>query len=220
MLRKEDYNKRLNYFTECPQIKISEYNSCEDYFKKNGPKKIKTYSNKLMRDHNYIFEIIRDGSIYSTISQVHIYEQKFLNSENGDKTRRSIFESRDKHYIERLFKNSNDTITFLLRTKDREVIAYNTCYVFNKTLHSWNIANNPTYYKYSPSKVLYYEIISYIFEKRAFDVFDFGAGRYSWKFEWTNNFILNYKLDYWNTSTKNGKIFDKLYHFKKYFSQK
>src|SRR5690606_874844 len=37
-------------------------------------------------------------------------------------------------------------------------------------------------------------ILEFLFSQDQFDRFDFGAGRYPWKFEWTDQFTSTYRL--------------------------
>ena len=97
-------------------------------------------------------------------------------------------------------------MVFLLESEDKDIIVYSNCYFYKRILYSWNTAYDVKYKKYCAGKVLLYEIVKYLFESNIADVYDFGAGRYPWKFEWTNCYNINYKLYMWNTKTIKGRI--------------
>lgn len=217
LLRNVMYNKYFKYLIECPILKIDKNYNFQDYNRTVVSSRVIGYRNKLKRHFEYKFLIInnKNHEMYNIISSIHNSEKKYLLNEKNRKGRRSLFnDNKRSTFLKNLYNENAKVITFALETNSGEIIVYNTCYFYKNTLHNWNTAYNPKYQKYSPGRVLDYEVINFIFENHFADTFDFGAGRYPYKFEWTKDFIFDYQLDYWNEQTQKGRILKRLYELK------
>lgn len=223
LLRNGAYNKWFTYLVECPQIYITKINNFQEYKKKYVPSSAKKHSNRLAREQNYKFKIISNNNddIYERISELHIKEQKYLVNIKNRKDRRSLFE--DKFYsqfVKCLYKENSNIVTFVITCNEDKLIMYETCYFYKGILHCWNTAYDPQYEKYNLGRVMNYEILNYMLDSNMAEVFDFGAGRYPWKFEWTKDFIFDYQLDMWNMKNKKGDFLKKLSCIKKFCKKK
>jgi CelD/BcsL family acetyltransferase involved in cellulose biosynthesis len=221
LLRHEGYNKCFTYLVECPQIFIKKIINFEEYKKMYVSSSAKKYRNKLSREQNYKFRIIYNNKddIYEKISELHIKEQKYLVEVKNRKDRSSLFENKVySQFLKALYnENNNNIVTFVIIGDEDKLIIYDTCYFYKGILHSWNMAYDPEYEKYALGKVINYEIVNYIFESNIAEVFDFGTGRYPWKFQWTKDFIFDYQLDMWNIENKKARLLNKLSCMKKFF---
>jgi len=153
--------------------------------------------------------------VYGEISKLHIYEQNYLAESKGRKERSSLYNDEFySEFVKRIFDKNPKVITFIIEDLNNNLIIYDTCYLYKRVLHAWNMAYDPKFETYHIGRVLNSEIAKYIFESNIADIFDFGAGRYPWKFEWTNDFIFNYQLDMWNENTKQGRLYKKIHEIK------
>jgi len=220
MLRNEKYNKNFKYLIECPILRYKKFNTYNEYKKEFVRKRSQNNSNKLQREVGYNFKVVFNNNedVYEKISDIHIKEQDYLKKIKGRKERKSLYS--DKFYsefIKRIYNNNSKVITFTIEDSSGELLIYDTCYLYKRVLHSWNMAYNTKYEKYHLGKVINLEMQEYIFENNIADIFDFGAGRYHWKFEWTDDFILDYQLDMWNEKTLKSKLLKKMHTIKDIF---
>ncbi len=74
---------------------------------------------------------------------------------------------------------------------------------------------NPDFMNYRVGKIINFEIIQYLFENSEEMIFDFGSGRYPWKFEWTQNYKIVYELRYDNPSCKKLENREKMIELKR-----
>lgn len=222
LLKSYVYNEYFEYLVECPMIDFSKLIDFKEYKKYYISSNIMQYKNKLARDMDYKLEIINgdDKNIYDEIAYVHKKEQEFLFNEKNRKDRSSLFnDDKRNKFLKNLYKDNKNIITFVLIDKNENIISYNSCYFYKGTLYAWNEAYNPIYYKYRPSQIRYYEVVKFMCENEIPYVFDFGAGRYPWKFHWTSDFTFDYKLDMWNEKTKKGRLFKNLYKLKNHIKR-
>ncbi|WP_066389201.1 GNAT family N-acetyltransferase [Neobacillus mesonae] len=218
LLKQNMYNANLKYLIECPQLKFKQFKNWDEYKQKFVTSSAKKYRNKLKREFDYSFNIIKgnEGNVLEKISELHKKTQEYLKAVEGRKDRRSLYEDQKFYgFLDKLYSNNKNVITFMIQDKDGKLIIYDTCYLYKGVLHSWNTAYDPNYFKYSVGKVINYEMMLYIFEHQISNTFDFGAGRYPWKFEWTDDFMLVYQLDLWNTDAKKGRRIKKLFEYSK-----
>ncbi|MDL2310519.1 GNAT family N-acetyltransferase [Peptostreptococcaceae bacterium OttesenSCG-928-C18] len=209
ILMSEELSKSFNFLVEIPRL---DFIKCQ---KLNISKNMKNYRNKLLKDSNYKMEIINgdkiDDNLFKSIAKIHEEEQKYLSNEKNRINRYSILseEVKGKVYNKLLVGNKN-TIIFLLRDNTQEIIAYKICYFYENEYFEWNTGYNPKYSKYRPNNTLYIEIFNHLLNTEFKGVYDFGAGRYSWKYRWANqsNFVYEYDKFY-NTNFK-IKLYNKL----------
>lgn len=217
MLKSRKFNKHFKYLIECPILKYNKFNTFDTYKKEFVSSTDRQYSNKLQRKIGYNFKVVSNDNeeVYEKISQLHINEQNYLVKNKGKKERKSLYN--DKFYsefIKRIYNNNSKVITFKIEDANGNLLIYDTCYLYKRVLYSWNMAYDTEYENYNLGKVINLEIEKYIFESNIADVFDFGAGRYPWKFEWTDDFIFDYQLDVWNEKTLKSKLLKKIHDIK------
>jgi CelD/BcsL family acetyltransferase involved in cellulose biosynthesis len=216
-LKSCEINKYFTYLVECPQVIINNYKDFEEYRKVYKNVNAARYKNKLKNDIGYNLKATIDNgdSIIQKISDIHISEQQHLRYKKKIHGRSSLFEDPKRlSFISRLYKDNDKVITFTIETPEGEIIIYNTCYLYKRVLHSWNTGYDKRYENSSLGRIIIHDMVNYLFENRIADILDLGPGRYPWKFEWTSDFLLEYKLDMWNENTKKGRILKKLYDLK------
>lgn len=202
------YYNNFNLLVEIPLLKIEKNKTFTD-FEKDMPKKTRKYRNKLNREVGYKFKVIDniDEKLYSRITEVHTKEQSYLIKYKNRKDRRALFEDEKRNkYLKSIICNNPKAIAFVLESNEGEIISYNLAYLHNNKLYSWNSAYNPKYADYRVTKVRYYEVFKFLYQNRIASTFDFGAGRYPWKFEWTNTFTSVYKLDFYREPSIKFKL--------------
>lgn len=214
LLKNKKYNENFKYLIECPILKYQKFNTFDTYKKEFVSSSAKKYSNKLQREIGYSFKVVSNDNeeVYEKISQLHINEQNYLVKNKGRKERISLYN--DKFYsefVKRIYYNNSKVITFKIENGNGDLLIYDTCYLYKRVLHSWNTAYDTKYESYNLGKVINFEIVKYIFENNIADIFDFGAGGYPWKFEWTNDFVFDYQLDMWNEKTLKSKLLKKMH---------
>lgn len=211
------YNLRFRLLVEVPRLSLSKFDSFEN-LEKTFPKKISKLRNKLKKEVGYEFKVISsvDEELYQKIREIHIKEQSYLISKKDRHERRSLFKN---ERIDRFRKStvcySPHTTAFLLESTTGKLLSYNLVYSHKDVLYSWNSAYDPEYEKYRLTKIRYYELFRYLSENEPDKIFDFGAGRYPWKFEWTDEFSSVYELDLWKSTSVKMKFLEKLHKMKK-----
>ena len=121
-------------------------------------------------------------------------------------------------FLKSIYTKDKKTLTFSIE-HNNDIIAYVTCFVHNKVIHAWNNSYNISYERFSPGDIVYMEAMKYFFEEESlFTTFDFGGGRYPWKFQMTNDFISMYGLDMNNKKSKKYRLlqwYDKIFQIGK-----
>lgn len=197
-LLKSADNPYCQPLVENPYIEIADFADFGRYAEKNLPANVAQYRNKLDRNEDLRFEAVygNGDGIFEEISQLHRLEKEFLVGEKGRKERQTLFDNRYvADYVRALFLEDEDILTFIYRGREDKLLGYKTCYLYKRVAYSWNGAYNPEYHRYRIGKILYYDILKYLFETGIADRYDFGAGRYPWKFEWTDSFSTTYKYE-------------------------
>lgn len=204
----------------CPFIRIKDYRNFDEYLiNYNQPQTVKQCSKKLASATQYYMKTLDGGEeLYQLISTLHKKEQSYLRLKKRRKMRISPFDNQDDIFLSKLHKESSYIKCFALISSHGDVICYNSCYIFNNCLHSWNIAYNPEFAAFSPGKILYYSILQHLFSMQEFRnyTFDFGSGSYPWKHYFTRTSVINYNLDLDNPNNKGAiKLFCNIKSFLK-----
>jgi len=216
------YNSNFRYLIECPRLNLKKFSGFQEYKRLFVSKSAKKYSNKLKREHNYTFEVKSPAgsALINQVMTMHRQTQKHLVDADGRRDRYSLFEeSRMREHVVNLCRNKENVVVFLLLDGKGKIIIYDMCFLCSNVLYSWNTSYNPLYIKYNAGRIMYYEIMNYLFDGKIADVFDFGTGRYPWKFEWTDDFASVYQLDMWNTKTKKARRLMKIFTLKSLVKQ-
>ncbi|MEA5005235.1 hypothetical protein SDC9_109833 [bioreactor metagenome] len=206
------YNPFFKHLVESPYIDFSIYNNYNEYFELFLPKKIKQYVNRLDRQLDYTLVTTNDN-IIDKLSEIHISEMKYLNSTNKYIYRHSLFENiLKRRFFKKIYSDNKNVLTYLLvNNNTQDIICYYTGYIFKDTFHSYNTAYNPKYKDLAVGKIFIYLIFRQNQTSPKWKIFDMGAGRYPWKFEWTNTFNSLYKLA---VPTYRNKLIQTVYLFK------
>jgi hypothetical protein len=205
-LRSEEFNGKFSFLAESPVLSLGRYENLAEYKRIFYAKSINNYINRMKKAGGYAFSASNNKhgrDVYEEISLLHQKQQQFLRRKQGRRQRRSVFA--DPHFaqfLKALYAENENILTFLLRDGKGNLIFYDSCYLQGNTLHSWNIGLEPEYLEYRIGRIANFEIIKYLFEHKPQAVFDFGAGRYPWKFAWTDRFVVLYQLDAWNGNKK------------------
>ena len=196
-LLRSPYNDAFSFHIENPYIDLAEYAGFEEFAADRLPSKVRKYRNKFMRECEATFRVVRgdEGGIFDRIAELHQREQQFLADTQERHERYSLFADplRAPH-IRNVFTRTDDAVTFCYESDQGELLGYRTCFRHGRTLLSWNSAYHPDLSRYRIGKIIQYDILEHLFSEGSADVFDFGAGRYPWKFEWTDRFSATYKL--------------------------
>lgn len=104
---------------------------------------------------------------------------------------------------------------FVLKLNE-EIITYEITFSFNNIIYAWNTSFSLNYSKYSPGRIIVYEIIKYCYEN-GYRKFDLMVGAEEYKFKWTqkitNNYVFAIKKN--NLKTSFSEFYEKLkYQFK------
>lgn len=209
LLKSENYNEQLEFLGENPVLSVKAGGNFDKYKKDFFKKNINYYRNKLRKDHEYVFQVFsgNEDGILEEIAEVH---------KKRNKDRISLFnDSKRFNHIKSLYQDKDLTRTFVLRSKEKEVISYATCYLYDGVLHNWNTSFDLKFSDYSAGDLIYLEMIQYAFQSEdTFEQVDFGAGRYPWKFRMTNTFVPTYRLNLNNSNSKKYvflKLYDKVF---------
>ncbi len=161
------------------------------------PDKAPKYRNKLRREIAPTFEVVAGdaGGIFDRLAELHRLERTHLVERHGRSERHSLFDdARRRAHLRALYARPGVALTFTLSAPGGELIAYRTCFWHRRTLLSWNSAYHPDHERYRLGKVLQLDILDHLADHDIADRFDLGAGRYPWKFEWTDRFEPTYRL--------------------------
>lgn len=196
-LLKSSYNRHFSFVVENPYIDLKEVASLEEFVDRSVPKKTRKYRNKLLREKDVQFRIFRgdEDNILERIAEVHVAEKRHLIEHKGRTERHSLYEdARRLGHVRAVFTGTSDPVTFGYVEPDGRLIGYRTTYEYRRTLLSWNSGYLPEYGQYRIGKVIQYDIVAELLATRSHDVFDLGAGRYQWKFEWTSLHHPTYRI--------------------------
>ncbi len=193
-----DFKMEVSF--ECPKICFSHYESYNDYYKqlsKNQRQSLKFRYNKTKQNNvhiEYIFKKNITEDEMSTIANIHIKRQKFL-QEKGVSGRYSHFtDQQESKFIRSYFCSGEPDSKMLACMKcNGSIVSYILLFVTKNTLSYWNTAFDTDYEEYAPTKLLINELIKYAFESK-YDYFDFMRGGDSYKFQWANDASVNYQI--------------------------
>lgn len=217
ILSQEDLKRNFRQRYMCPYINIADFGSYEQYLRTIPLSKTMKYNIRTLKNRfGCVLKVFGGAEIYPIMCRIHDMELNFLKKRKGEE-RQSPFHGKNAVFLEKLYENSESTMGFVLYTREGDIVSYNTCFLFNHRFHSWNIGYNPDYAAYSPSKVLYYYILEYLFETEQYQEvqFDFGSGSYVWKHSFTEKEVINFSLYMKNPKNRGlEKVFADLKYYK------
>lgn len=195
-LLRSEHHAKLAPLSENPYIDLRRYPDFEAFAATQLPSHTRKYRNRLGRDTQASFRVVQgdEGDLLDRMSQLHRAERDFLRS-RGRTERHSFFDDDRRVALYRqIYGEPGLTTTFLYEDPDGSLLGYRSCFRHRRTLLSWNSAYHPDLAEYRLGKVIQYDILEHLYEEGEIDVFDFGAGRYPWKFEWTDRSTLSYRF--------------------------
>ncbi len=198
LLASDRWNRHLTHQVEHPRIPLAGVAGIEAFERDHGlPSKTRKYRNKLVRDHDVRF-VVHDGDdadMFHRLGRLHVAEKQHLVQDAGRDERHSWYEDpqRRTHY-ERLFATPGAVRTFCYESPGGELLAARSTFRHRDTLLSWTSAYDPALRDYRLGKVIQYDVLDHVLADGDVAVFDFGSGRYPWKFEWTEDFDHSYTL--------------------------
>jgi len=197
LLKSTKYNDAFSLQIENPYLDLRTYASLDEYAETHPLKRARKQRSKFYREVSPEFVII-DGNrdnVLGRMGELHRREKEHLQEVHDRTERHSLFDDERRVQLYRqIYDGAGETLTFAYQSKRGELLGYRSCYVDGTTLLSWNSAYHPDYDSYRIGKVIQYDILEHLFGQDRFDRFDFGAGRYPWKFEWTDQFSSTYRL--------------------------
>lgn len=207
LLRSNKFNRFTNYATQSPQIDLAAFESYEDFIRQCLPAEVTQDTNKLQQEVGYEFHIIHpqeDDNAGDRIFSLHEVERARAKSAKGSLGHSSLLDF-DQPFLKKLFPAKQHVITFLMQTKEQEMISYCTCFVFNRKLHCWSTGVNAKYDSYRVTNIRIAEMMKYLFEHDMRYICDWGAGGDSWKFEWTRQYSSSFHFSMWNLESRISK---------------
>ncbi len=197
LLKSDRHNPLFTLHVENPHLNLTKYADFADYRGRQIPSKASKKRNKMLRALDPTFRVYRgdEGNIFARMHQLHRQEKDFLVEQQQRTDRYSLFENkfRVNHY--RPLYEAGRTLTFAYEDSETRLLGYKSCFVDGRRLLTWNTAYAPEIRDLRPITVLLWDIVEHLLEgERDFDVLDFGAGRYPWKFAWTDEFTTTYRL--------------------------
>lgn len=207
----QKYNYLMEFQVECPQVVFNKFENFNNYKKEYNYNSLNNLRNKLKKKFNYSFVVDYSNKYFDEVKNIHRNLQHFLNSNNNTSERSSLFENKERNdFLEKFYSQSKNLISFYLLDEKQKIINYAICYSKNGRIINWNVGHEPSFSKYSPGRVINYEIMQWGFEQNNKElIFDFGCGGYPWKFQWTDDFTSVYKLEYNISNNKKMKYFEK-----------
>jgi LmbE family N-acetylglucosaminyl deacetylase/CelD/BcsL family acetyltransferase involved in cellulose biosynthesis len=196
-LLRSEFNEDFTFHIENPYIDLSAFAGFDQYASERLPAKVRKYRNKFLRECGARFRVERgdENGIFDKIAELHQREQQYLADTKDRQERYSLFADPERgSHIRNVFDRTDDAVTFFYESDDGALLGYRTCFEHRGTLLSWNSAYDPGLSQYRIGKIIQFDILEHLFREGSTQVFDFGAGRYPWKFEWTDQFTTTYKL--------------------------
>jgi len=197
------YNNNCQPLVENPQIEI-----CIPGCYINAPKNTNNYRNALFRKSKYDFLVVSHPD-FSELAELHRKERDYLR-QKGRTERRSVFDDNSWLDVISNASISRDLVVYQMRSSTGLLIGYRMGFLHNNTLFSFNTAYSPDYADSRVGTVLMYEIIESNMRTNLWLRFDWGCGRYQWKFEWATGFNLLYKLYLVNPQARNLQYWRRL----------
>lgn len=199
-LKRPRLNEALKLHIENPYLDLSDFKSFADFEAAGVPRNARKYRNRLVHRHAVTFHVLAGSqahgpSLLERVAALHRAEKEYLIRERGRIERHSVFENPHRRtHIGVVWRNTDDAVTFAYKRPDGTLVAYRTSFRSGRALLSWNSAYHPDHRDDRIGRALQYDIFAHLFAAEPEAVFDFGAGRYPWKFEWTSTFSTTYRL--------------------------
>lgn len=139
-----------------------------------------------------------------------IIEASFMHSERQKELGRASFynDKKSELFLLKVIEHTKKIGLFnsyWLRFEDR-YIAYMFGFEQDEVYYAWNMAFNPDYSHFFPSKLLLSEIIKDCYERKL-KAFSFMRGESEYKSKWTKQYKKNYRFIIKNAKSAYGKIY-------------
>lgn len=195
-LLRSEHNPKFSLHVENPYIDLREHSDFESFADAHMPRQVGKRRRRLLESTGGTFRIFHgaDDEIFERMAALHQLERDHLIGEAGRTERRSLFDdSARTEYYRQQYRDGHG-LTFGFEDPQGNLLGYRSTLRDDRRLLSWNTAYHPTVADFSMGAVLIHDILEHIFAAGDTDVLDLGAGRYPWKFEWTDTFTSTYKL--------------------------
>lgn len=195
-LLSSELHEHVRFHVESPYIDLEGRSRVSDLA---VPDKLGNYRRRFLRDTGARFAVFEDDTdgIFARLAALHLLEKQHLIEAHGRDDRRSLFEDAHRYaHLEALYRTPGRCITFAYLDAAGELLAHRTCFRHGRRLLSWNSAYHPSVERYRVGKVIQYDIVDHVLTNDLADTFDLGAGRYPWKYEWTGEATVSYRVSY------------------------
>lgn len=197
-LLRSEHHTLLTALSENPYIDLRTHPDFAAFAADRLPSHTRKYRNKFLRETGARFRVVEgdDEDILQRLARLHREERDFLRA-RGRRERHSLFDDARRRALYReVYARPGAARTFVYEDPDGQLLAYRSCFVHRRSLLSWNSAYHPEVEQYRLGKVIQFDILEHCYAQGDVDVFDLGAGRYPWKFEWTDRSTLSYRFRY------------------------
>lgn len=197
LLKSMEYNNSFTLHVESPYINLDKYASFDMYTKALGLKRERKHCNRIRREVSPQFITVQGNecNILERMGRLHRVEKEYLQEQHARSERHSLYDDERRVELYRqVYDGAGETVTFAYESDDGELLSYKSCYVAGDRLLAWNTAYHPDLAEYSVGEIILYDILEKLFDERTIRTFDLGAGRYPWKFTWTDQFTATYRL--------------------------
>lgn len=191
------YNQAFSVHVENPYINLERFSSFEDYTTTMGLKRERKHHHRIHRELSPRFVVIpgTDLGILDRMAELHREEKDYLQREHQRDERHSLYDDERRVALyEQIYGREGATVTFAFEAADGALLSYKSMYIHGDRLLAWNTAYRPDHADYSVGEILLYDILEHLFREGRVRVLDLGAGRYPWKFTWTDDFTVTYRL--------------------------
>ncbi len=197
-LLRSEHHTLLTALSENPYIDLRPHADFAAFTADRLPSHTRKYRNKFLRETGARFRVVAgdEENILERMAGLHREERDFLRA-RGRRERHSLFDDARRFALYReVYARPGAARTFVYEDLEGNLLGYRSTFVHRRSLLSWNSAYHPEVELYRLGKVIQFDILEHCYAAGDVDVFDFGAGRYPWKFEWTDRSTLSYRFRY------------------------
>lgn len=195
-LLRSEHHTLLTPLSENPYIDLRPHTDFTSFAADRLPSHTRKYRNKFLRETGARFRVVAgdDDEILERMSHLHREERDFLRA-RGRRERHSFFDDDRRVDLYRaVYARPGAARTFVYEDPEGNLLGYRSCFAHRGTLLSWNSAYHPDVERYRVGKIIQFDILEHCYAEGGIEIFDFGAGRYPWKFEWTDRSSLSYRF--------------------------
>jgi CelD/BcsL family acetyltransferase involved in cellulose biosynthesis len=184
------HRSSLDHFAENPVIPLTGLRVRDGRLEGRMPSSVRKRRNKFLRECDADFHVRHgtEGDVLERMMGLHRAEKEYLMEHQGRTERHSWTEDPKRvELYRRLYAIPGQTVSFTYESPQGELLAVKSSFRDGGRLLSWAGAYHPSLARFSLGQVLQYDVLTHLVEQECpLDVYDLGAGGYSWKFEWTD----------------------------------